>query len=64
MVEVEQKQLYAFASFRLRNSVPFGQAPWEPSTEAGYEPDMTMCLGSHGAAKGRTPGEPEGGRPC
>ena len=31
-----------------RNSVPFGQAPWEPSTEAGYEPEMVMCLGSHG----------------
>lgn len=30
------------------NSVPFGQAPWEPSTEAGYEPEMVMCLGSHG----------------
>jgi len=34
----------------ITNSVPFGQAPWEPSTEAGYEPDMTMCLGSHGGA--------------
>ncbi|CAK9075671.1 unnamed protein product [Durusdinium trenchii] len=32
----------------LTNSVPFGQAYWEPSTEAGYEPNMEMCLGSHG----------------
>ena len=31
-----------------RNSVPFGMAPWEPSTEAGYEPEMVMCLGNHG----------------
>lgn len=30
------------------NSVPFGMAPWEPSTEAGYEPEMVMCLGNHG----------------
>ena len=39
----------------LRNSVPFGEAPWEPSTEAEYESTLEMCLGpgQHGAG-GRT----------
>jgi len=32
----------------ITNSVPFGQAPWEPSTENGYETSLQMCLGQHG----------------
>ncbi|CAE7823884.1 unnamed protein product [Symbiodinium microadriaticum] len=29
----------------ITNSVPFGEAPWEPSTEAEYESTLEMCLG-------------------
>ncbi|CAJ1405152.1 unnamed protein product, partial [Effrenium voratum] len=40
----------------ITNSVPFGMAPWEPSTEAGYESALEMCLDpSHGGiAENRT----------
>jgi hypothetical protein len=41
------------ATKKSRNSVPFGMAPWEPSTEAGYEPEMVMCLGNHGQLGGK-----------